>query len=391
MILVALNLRPYLTGVGPLAASIRAETGLGLQGLAFLTLLPMLIMGLGAFAGPALQHAWGARRAVLAALALLALGSGLRLFVTAGWSLQATAVLLGLGTAVIQAVFPGVIKARFPARVAMVMGLYACMLMGGGAAGAQLAPIVADHWGGWHAGLAWPALPALLAWGWAAAVLRAPTVNAGSAVRPAGLLKRPRSWLLMACFGLVNGGYASVVAWLAPAYQAQGWSAGASGGLLAVVAASQAMAALALPVCAARQADRRPSLWLTLALQMAGFAGLAFQPQAAPLAWAVLVGAGLGGCFALMMVVALDHFDTPANAGALSALMQGGGFLLAAIAPWCLAVLRQASGGFLAGWVLHMACVAIAAWLVIQLQPAGYACAMGMAPRASSAVSPSPV
>ncbi|PQL72253.1 MFS transporter, partial [Acinetobacter baumannii] len=40
---------------------------------------------------------------------------------------------------------------------------------------------------------------------------------------------------------------------------------------------------------------------------------------------------GLGGCFALTLIVALDHFEEPSNAGALSALMQGGGFLLAAI------------------------------------------------------------
>ena len=42
------------------------------------------------------------------------------------------------------------------------------------------------------------------------------------------MLRRPRTWLLMACFGLVNGGYASVVAWLAPFYQSHGWSAASS-------------------------------------------------------------------------------------------------------------------------------------------------------------------
>ena len=49
------------------------------------------------------------------------------------------------------------------------------------------------------------------------------------------LLKRPRVWLLMAAFGLVNGGYSTVVAWLSPFYREHGWSAAASGSLLAIM------------------------------------------------------------------------------------------------------------------------------------------------------------
>ena len=37
--LVGLNLRPFITGVGPLAADLSAQTGLGLQGMALLTLV----------------------------------------------------------------------------------------------------------------------------------------------------------------------------------------------------------------------------------------------------------------------------------------------------------------------------------------------------------------
>src|SRR5690606_4931401 len=78
--LMALNLRPFIAGIGPLAADIAQDTGLGLKGVALLTLVPMLLMGVFAFAGPWLQARIGARRAVVAALVLLALGSLLRLF-----------------------------------------------------------------------------------------------------------------------------------------------------------------------------------------------------------------------------------------------------------------------------------------------------------------------
>ena len=374
--LVGLNLRPFITGIGPLAGDMNAQIGLGLQGMALLTLVPMLLMGCFAFAGPVLQARVGARRAVIAALAILAVASFLRLFVSSGEQIVATAALLGFGAAIIQAVFPGIVKQQFPHHVGMVMGLYSAMLMGGGAVGAQASPIFADLFGNWRGGLAWMAVPALAAMFLAACYL--PRDNAGrqNGASAASFLKRPRTWLLMACFGLVNGGYSTVVAWLAPSYQEYGWTGAASGSLLAIMALCQAVAALLLPTLARGTTDLRPWLWLTLAMQAAGFVGLALWPEATPIVWAILLGAGLGGCFALSMIVALDHLPDPAQAGALSALMQGGGFLIAAIPPWIVAVLHDITGSFLAGWMLHLACIALVTVLYWWVDPRGYERAM---------------
>ena len=288
--LVALNLRPFIAGIGPLAADIGAHTGLDLKRMSLLTLVPMLLMGLVAFAGPAVQARLGGRRAVLLALALLAAGSSLRLWASAGWQLIGTAAMLGLGAAVVQAVLPGIIKRQFPRHVGVVMGLYSSMLMAGGALGAQLSPLAAAASGDWRIGLAWMAVPALLALALAARSLPPDEAVRSGRMAAATYLARPRVWLLMACFGLVNGGYSSVVAWLAPFYQERGWSAAASGSLLAALTVCQAAAALLLPVLARKHEDRRPWLWLTLVLQAAGFAALAWRPDAAPIAWAMLLG-----------------------------------------------------------------------------------------------------
>lgn len=180
----------------------------------------------------------------------------------------------------------------------------------------------------------------------------------------------------MACFGLINGGYAAMVAWLAPFYQTHGWSPAQSGGLVALLSVAQASAALGLPVLAARHADRRPWLGFTLLCQIIGLAALAWWPDAAPLLNIVILGIGLGGCFALMMVVALDHLPHPTQAGALNALMQGGGFLIAALAPYVIARLHQFTGGFGAGWLAQMAAVLVVCVLVSRLAPQRYAQAM---------------
>jgi len=377
VVLVGLNLRPFLTASGPLAASIRGDTGMTLQGMALLTLVPMGLMGVLAFAGPSVQAALGARRAMILALAVMAIGSFGRFFAATSGALILTAALLGIGVAIVQAVFPGVLKRHFAGHLTVVMGLYSATLMGGGALGARLSPWIADRAGGWHSGLGWLAGPAAMAAVATAMTLpRGAGVGAARAAPPLALLRRPRTWLLMICFGLVNGGYSSIIAWLAPFYQERGWNASASGGLLAVMALSQGIAALAFPVLARRGCDRRGWLWLTLALQATGFAGLAIAPDLAPNLWAISVGAGLGANFALTMVVALDHLEDPAAAGALAALMQGGGFLLAAVAPWLVALLHDWSGRFAAGWAMHVVNVAIVTGLTARLAPGSYARAL---------------
>lgn len=389
--LVGVNLRPFITGIGPLAADIGAQTGLDLKGISLLTLVPMLLMGVFAFAGPLLQSRIGARRSVIVSLMVLTAGSLLRLFATTGWQVVGTAALLGLGVAVIQAVFPGIVKKQFSNHVGVVMGLYSATLMGGGALGAQAAPLIASATGDWHFGLAWMAIPAVLALLLAIHSLPRERTARQGGISAMVLLGRPRVWLLMACFGLVNGGYSTVVAWLAPFYREHGWSAAASGSLLALMAVFQGLAALLLPVFA-RGKDLRPWLWLTLAMQAAGFAALAFRPEAAPYLWAVLLGSGLGGCFALSMIVALDHLPDPAEAGALSALMQGGGFLITALPPWIVAALHDATGSFVAGWLLHLVSVVVVAALYWRVSPASYAKALSRpVPMAGTGSAVSPV
>ena len=368
VVLTALNLRPFLSAIGPLTNDIAAATGLDLRGMAWLTLLPMLLMGLGAFFAPALQQRLGARWVVLGGLAVLAAGSALRAWVPGGGALIATAAVCGLGVAFVQAVFPGVIKRQFPGHVAPVMGLYSAALMGGGALGALLTPLAAQggHWRGALAGWAVPVLLALLlAWRALPRHAKTPAAQNGPSAT-AWMLRRPRTWLLMACFGLVNGGYASMVAWLAPFYQSHGWSAAASGSLVALLSVAQAAMALLLPVLAARQRDRRPWLWLSLALQAVGFAALALWPDLAP-----------------RTAVVLDHLPDPAQAGALSALMQGGGFMLAAVAPWVMATLHGASGSFATGWLVQLGCVALVAVLTVRLAPQQYAKVMDAPPKPS--------
>ncbi len=372
VVLIALNLRPFLTAPGPVLKETVAETGMGYGSLALLTLLPMMLMGVGAFVSPGIQAAIGTRRGILIALLVLAAGSLLRLVAPGGVTLVITAAFCGAGVAFIQAAFPGIIKAEFPKNIPVVTGLYSAMLMGGGALGARLTPLLVSHGYGWRPALAWLAAPALVAFAAACLILKDSRCSRPDRALTGQLLRRPRTWTLILAFGLVNAGYSSVVAWLAAYYQALGWSSGDSGNLVALLAVCQAAAALGLPILARRNIDRRAFLCLTLAMQAVGFAGLALAPQVAPAVWAGLTGAGLGSSFALAIVTALDHLPRPQEAGVLVALMQGGGFLIASLGPFATAFLHDVSGGFAAGWMMHLACVIAVFFLYRRFDPGQY-------------------
>jgi CP family cyanate transporter-like MFS transporter len=311
----------------------------------------------------------------------------MRFDATSGALLIASAALCGLGSALVQGVLPGLIKQRFAHKVPLVMGIFSACMMGGGALGASLTPQLAASLD-WSRALALWSLPVLLAMVWLAWKVRLP--SAAVVAIPHGeqrLITLPRSWLLIGCFGIINSGYGIVVAWLAPAYMAQGWSAQQGGELVAWLALAQTASGLGLPLLAARNTDRRPWMGLAIVMQLAGFGGLWLAPQAAPILWCMLCGAGLGGSFSLIMVIALDHLPDPRRAGTLSALMQGFGFMLAATGPWVAAHLHHLSGDFAAAWQWQLGGLALMSLLVLRLDPRGYAKVMRLptpAPAASS-------
>ena len=290
-----------------------------------------------------------------------------------GALLIASAALCGLGSALVQGVLPGLIKQSFAHKVPLVMGIFSACMMGGGALGASLTPQLAASLD-WSQALALWSLPVLLAMVWLAWKVRLP--SAAVVAIPHGeqrLITLPRSWLLIGCFGIINSGYGIVVAWLAPAYMAQGWSAQQGGELVAWLALAQTASGLGLPLLAARNTDRRLWMGLAIIMQVAGFGGLWLAPQAAPILWCMLCGAGLGGSFSLIMVIALDHLPDPRRAGTLSALMQGFGFMLAATGPWVAARLHHLSGDFAAAWQWQLGGLALMSLLVLRLDPRGYA------------------
>lgn len=374
---LGINLRPILTSIGPLLADIREATGLGFQGASMLTVLPVLCMGLFALALPWVGPRLGESRGVVCGLLAIGAACFWRLLLDSGLALIASAVLAGIGVAIIQALVPGVIKRWFPHKVPSAMGLYSASLMAGGGSAAVLAPVVSEHFQRWQDGLGvWLLLAVVGLLLWATARPRETPVETPRRQAVQHYFGSRRAWLLALYFGVINGGYTSMVAWLPVYYRQLGWSAQASGRLIGLMTIFQVIAALTVPLLIRRSPDRRGWLCLCLLIQLAGFAGLIAAPLHLPGLWVALIGYGLGACFALSLTLTLDHLPDPGAAGRLAAFVQGIGFIVTGIVPYVTGALRDSTGSFQASWILLAVSVVMMLGVTLRFSPQGYARAM---------------
>ncbi|QVW24730.1 cyanate transporter [Pseudomonas hormoni] len=373
IILVALNLRPSMAAVGPLLSAIRGDIPLSFSLASLLTMLPVMAMGLAMFFGLSVSRWLGEQLTVVVSLLIIGLATVSRLFLDSAIELILSAMLAGVGIALIQALMPALIKSRFSDNVSVCMGLYVTSIMGGAAIAASFAPLVMTRMGSWRMGLAiWAilALVALLVWlGQRSAM---PTLSA-QAQRNGSFFANSRAWLLAIFFGLGTASYTCVLAWLAPYYVEKGWSEQNAGLLLGFLTAMEVLSGLLTPAIANRSRDRRLVLVVLLALIMTGFCGLILSPQHLSLLWPCLLGLGIGGLFPMSLIVSLDHLDNPQRAGALTAFVQGIGYLIAGLSPLIAGMIRDQLGSFEWAWWSLTGVMALMLLMVLRFNPQHYA------------------
>jgi CP family cyanate transporter-like MFS transporter len=345
VILVALNLRPAIASVPPLADSIAADFGLSAAALGVLTTLPVLCMGLFAPLGALLGRRFGTERVLAAAVVLIAAGTALRA-VDSLFFLYLATTLVGVGIAVAGALLPPLVRARFPDRIGPVTGLYTTGLIGGALLAAALTPALGLHWPVALALWSLPAVVALVVWLAVASRVTLATEDVDPVAPAAAPWRSPRAWYATFFMGGQSLLYYASLAWLAARYTALGSSAAAAGLLLGLFSATQLVSALGLPLLAHHFGDPRP--WIAASLTTTGvaLALIAYAPSAVPWLWASLLGLGMGGQFALALTVLSTLGATPRESGAATGMALFVGYLLAAAGPVLAGALRDATGGY---------------------------------------------
>ena len=308
--------------------------------------IPVLCMGLCAPVGASLSAWVGTRRAMTIGLVLIGVFGILRGLGPTTWLVVLLTLPLGIGMGIGNATAPLAVRETVPERPATGTGVYATGIQLGSAIAAAVAVPLAAVLGGWRG-----ALIALSVASCLVAVVWAVLERGGEAhVRPAAVIPRlpwrsRTAWLLVAIFVSMSSSYYGLIAWLPDAYVEHGWSDDAAGGLVAALSVTAIPASFVLPWLSDRRGGRRPWLVgcsLTFAL---GTAALILLPGGA-YAWALLAGVAQGGMFSLVMTLPLDHEEGAKRVAALVAMMLGLGYSVAAVSPFVLGAVRDATGSF---------------------------------------------
>ncbi len=347
LLLVAANLRPALTGVGPLLTAIRADLGLSATEAGWLGSLPLLLF---AVAAPLARFARtiGPERLVLAGLFALIVGALWR-SIGGAPSLYAGTTVLAAGIAVTNILVPMLVKQHFPDRVATLTTAYATV-MGGFAALASGLAVPVSHLapGGWRGALASPVLLALLAmvmWFPHARSGRPMAETANAAPAPRIAWRSPLAWSVTAYMGFQSTMFYVGISWYPTYLREFGYTAEAAGWLLTLYQVAALLAGLGVPWLVRRLHDQRALTTVLALLGIVAVIGLILAPQAAAI-WMVLLGIGAGPSLILALsFMALRAADAGA-AASLSLMAQSIGYAVAAVGPLAFGAIHDRTGAW---------------------------------------------
>jgi MFS transporter, CP family, cyanate transporter len=296
------DLRVTLLAVPPLIPAIHRDLGLDEKGVSILTGLPVLLLAAAAIPGSLLIARLGARRALIAGLLAIGVGSALRGAGTSLWPLFAMTFVMGAGVAVSQPAFPTLTRGWFPARVALATAVYSNGLLVGETVPASLTgPLVAPALGGsWQLALAFWSAPAFLA----AALL---------AVRRGDVASQPvrrwlpdfrdrQMWRLGLVMGFASAAYFGTNTFLPDFVRAAGHPELKDAALTALNT-SQLAASVGLLALGPRLVSRAGPFVLAGVLIAAGATALVLLPGPLVVLWAGVIG--FASAVALVLTLAL--------------------------------------------------------------------------------------
>jgi MFS transporter, CP family, cyanate transporter len=361
LLLVAANLRPALTSVGPLIDLIRQDLRLSATAAGLLNSLPLFAFAVFSPLAHAANRIGIERALMLAMLALIAgillrsMGSAVGLF--------GGTILLGAAIAVGNVLLPSVIKRDFAHRVGTITTAYAIVLgLTAAIASGISVPLARVLPGGWQSALAFWALPTAIAIIPLALRLRADVIaeDTNKVYAPAVPIWRSLiAWQVTIFMGLQSFSYYVAVSWFPSVLQDIGYTPGAAGWIVTLFQIVALAATLAMPSLIKRGPDQRLLAVVTPLLLVVAILGLVAAPGAA-LFWVTLMGLGNGPT----MILALTFFGLRTRdhreAAALSLMAQSIGYFIAALGPVAFGLLHDISHG----WTVPL--IALAASLIIQ-------------------------
>ena len=352
LVLVALNLRPALSSMAPVLGQVAAGLGLNASEAGLLTTLPVLCLGLFAPLAPVLARRFGSERVILGILLTLALGIVVRSALGAP-GVFIGSVMAGASIGIIGVLLPGIVKRDFPRHAGTLTGVYTMALcLGAAMAAGATVPLTQHFDDNWALGLGFWMIPALLAM-----LVWLPQARQGhglhkAAYRVRGLWRDPLAWQVTLYMGLQSSLAYIVFGWLPSILIGRGLSPTEAGLVLSGSVIVQLVSSLGAPWLATRGKDQRLAIVIVMLVTLAGLFGCLYAPVDGLWGWAVLLGLGQGGTFALALTLIVLRSKDAHVAANLSSMAQGVGYTLASMGPFAVGLVHDLTGGWAAvGWI----------------------------------------
>jgi CP family cyanate transporter-like MFS transporter len=371
ILLLGLNLRGPIVAVAPVLDVIRDDLGVGEATVGLLTSLPVLCFGLATPAASALLARAGLGRGVTISLALLLAGIAVRSLDGLTGALAGT-VLIGIAITVGNVAVPVVIARDLPHRSGTVLGAYTASLNVGSMLTLSLTVPLADLVGWRLAVAAWGVLVVVAVVVWHLA-LRRPTGPEPVSPGPAGAVpdgngddlpprawwRNPVAWGLTIAFAGQAFAYYGVTAWLPLLLRDELGMAAAGAGTSASVFQIAALAgAFGVPVLLRVLPGPRSVVLTVVATWAALPVGLLLAPQLWPL-WCIVGGAAQGGGLVVIFALVVRKARGLTENRRMSALVQGGGYVVAASGPTVVGAVHAATGGWTGPLLVVLAAIAL--------------------------------
>jgi CP family cyanate transporter-like MFS transporter len=213
---------------------------------------------------------------------------------------------------------------------------------------------IADAFGSWRAGLGVWAFTALIAMvPWIGLARHDRHLERESRTITFTDVARTRiGWAMVLFFGLQSLQAYSIFGWFAQLWRDSGYSATEAGLLVGIVAAVSIPLSLWVPRAAARREDQRGMILAVVSCYLVGYGMLLVNAYTLAIPAALLIGVG---CCVFPIVLTLIGLraHTADGTAALSGFTQSVGYLMAAVGPFLIGAIYDATGHWTAPlWVL---------------------------------------
>ncbi|WP_066319980.1 MFS transporter [Bacillus sp. FJAT-29814] len=348
IVLMAFNLRPTITSLGPLIGMIQKDVGLAHWSAGLLMSLPLIVFAIMSPLVPKIAGRISNELTLLAGLVILLAGIGIRsvpltLFLFSG------TILIGVGIAIGNVLLPAICKDKFPQKFGLMTSVYSTSmgLIASLASGVSV-PLAVGMNLGWQGSLLIWGIPALAAiFVWAALVKRIQgnrkeinRTQSGST----GVWRSPLAWQVAAFMGFQSFLFYVTISWLPEILHSHGMSMEKAGWMLSITQLIGLPASFFIPVIAGRF---RSQVWIAFTLSLCslvGYTALWLGSSPVILYGSILfIGITLGGSFPLALSYIGLRARNAGQAAELSGMAQSTGYILAAVGPSLIGILYDAT------------------------------------------------